>query len=61
MGTWSFGIDFWLKFWLMLPIRLLLFLPYWVIKPFSEKRAIDYSLKNRPLNAIDAWIEKRGF
>ena len=61
MGTWSFGLDFWIKFWVTLPIRLLLFSPYWVIMPFSEERAINYSLKNKPLNVIDEWIEKKGF
>lgn len=49
------GIVFWIKYSITFPIRMLLFMPYWFIKPFSENKALGYVLR---LGKIDDWIFK---
>jgi hypothetical protein len=41
---------------LSLPVRIILMVPYYAIRPFSKDRAVDYSL--RFLNRLDQWIQR---
>jgi hypothetical protein len=52
----SLGIKFWILFFISLPIRLLVFLPYLVILLFSKEKANEYSLK--AFSKFHEWIFK---
>lgn len=58
MGNWSMGGWFWIKFIISLPIRLLLSVPFWIIKPFSPEMAFRYYEKNFIYEGIDRWLQK---
>jgi hypothetical protein len=59
MGRWSMGIGFWTKYLIILPILLILYIPYWLIKPFSEEKADKYAWHiTRKTGFIIKWIEK---